>query len=504
MLLSSLIFSFIRARLHEFERYGKDSEQLQQQELNMLIKSATQTEMGRRYHFQEIKTYTQFAQRVPIHSYDELKGDIQRMMHGEANILWPGMPKWFAKSSGTTCDKSKYIPISQESLQKCHFRAAIDVLALYSEINPQSDLFSGKQLVLGGSNKIINRTNSIRVGDLSSILLQNAPEITLAIRTPELKTMLMDEWESKLEAIIKETQTANVRSLSGVPSWMMVMIKRMLEVTGKKDLTEVWPNLEVFFHGGISFSPYRELYKTVIPSPQMHYMETFNASEGFFGIQNTLSESAMLLLVDIGIFYEFIPMNQLDQPGAQAIPLWEVRNGVNYAMVITTNGGLWRYLIGDTICFHSTHPYKFTITGRTKNYINAFGEELMIHNADHAIERTCLQTGAVVKEYTVAPIYLTSRQQGKHQWMIEFEKPPASISQFTELLDHHLQEQNSDYEAKRYKSITLDQPEVIVARKNLFHDWLQSEGKLGGQNKVPRLSNERKTIEKLININDPL
>ena len=435
---------------------------------------------------------------MPLNSYDHLKPLIERMMQGEPNLLWPGGVRWFAKSSGTTNDKSKFIPVTPEILHHCHYRGGCDSVALYLRNYPDSHFFAHKGLILGGSHAPSPLNASVHCGDLSAVLLQNLSPLVELIRVPRKRIILMDKWEQKIQAIVEEVIHKDVNSLSGVPSWMLVLIKAVLERTGCHDLTEVWPHLEVFFHGGVSFAPYREQYRALIPSDRMHYEETYNASEGFFGIQDDPSDPSLLLMLDYSIFYEFIPLSELDREHPTVLPLHQVKVGTCYAMVITTAGGLWRYLIGDTVCFTSVRPYKFIITGRTRHYINAFGEELMVHNADRALAESCRQTGAKVREYTAAPLFLLDRAKGRHQWLIEFEQMPDSVERFAALLDQSLQAVNSDYEAKRYQEISLQPLEVIVARPGLFYDWLARRGKLGGQHKIPRLANDRKLFEELL------
>jgi len=501
MNLTQLLFYFQEKRIETIQDSYRNAEELQMRQLSHLIKHAQTTEWGRLYHYDQIDSYESFAGTVPLQDYEDIKPFVERMLEGKNDLLWPGHTVWFAKSSGTTNDKSKFIPVSREALNDCHYRGAKDSLSFYGHNHPGSRLFEGKSLVLGGSHKISSQINHTFVGDLSAILIHNNPAYTDLIRTPHRDVILMDEWEAKLEKIVETTFQQDVRSLSGVPSWMLVLIKKILERTGKQYLTKVWPNLEVFFHGGVSFAPYREQYKALIPSPTMSYQETYNASEGFFALQNDPTDSAMLLMLDYGIFYEFIPFNEFENENPTAVPLWAVETGKNYAVVISTNSGLWRYKLGDTVTFTSTNPYKIKISGRTKHHINAFGEELMIDNAEKGLMRACAATGAVVKEYTAAPVFMSAENKGKHQWMIEFEKAPASIDGFAEILDKALQELNSDYEAKRYKNMTLNCLEVDVARKDLFHDWLKQKGKLGGQHKVPRLSNSREYLEELLSMN---
>ncbi len=495
---TSFLSIFFKARQREIALYKDLGDDIQRRQLTNLLQVAQGTEFGTKYGFSTLKEYRQFAANVPLSSYEELKPYVERIQAGEQNLIWPTSIQWFAKSSGTTNDKSKFIPITQESLNDCHYRAGKDCVALYLQANPESDFFSGKGLILGGSHDVKNLSSHCCFGDLSAVLIENLPALVNLIRVPEKEVALMSEWEDKLERIANSTMSENVTNLSGVPSWFLVLIKQMLKKSGKSYLTEIWPNLEVFFHGGISFDPYRAQYKELIPSDRMHYMETYNASEGFFGIQNDLTDPAMLLMLDLGIFYEFIPLNEVDSSNPTILPIWEVEVGKNYALVITTNGGLWRYQTGDTVKIASTSPLKITISGRTKHFINAFGEELMVDNAEKALATTCLQTDSLLNNYTAAPVYMSGSAKGKHQWLIEFEKLNVSVAEFAIILDGELQKLNSDYEAKRYKSLALEQLEIVEARKGLFHDWLKERNKLGGQHKIPRLSNTRQQIDDML------
>ena len=496
--IASLVFS---ARQKELDRHYHDAEALQNQVMHRLIERARDTEYGINHLFSSTKNYEQFAQNVPVNTYEELKNDIDRMRHGEHDVLWPGSVKWYAKSSGTTNDKSKFIPVSNEGLQHIHYAGGFDSVALYLRNNPKSRLFDGRALILGGSHAPNYDFSNSLVGDLSAILIENINPLANLVRVPCKKTALLSDFEVKRDRIARETINKKVTNISGVPSWMLSVLTRVLEISGKSNITEVWPDLEVFFHGGVAFTPYRQQYKEIIPSPNMHYMETYNASEGFFGLQDDPNDSAMLLMLDYDIFYEFIPMEEIDKEHPTVVPLSGVQTGRNYAMVISTSCGLWRYLIGDTVTFTSKNPYKFIITGRTKHFINAFGEELIVDNAEKGLAYACEQTGAEVLEYTAAPVFMDNKAKCRHQWMIEFAKEPDDLDRFAHLLDQKLQEINSDYEAKRYKDITLQHLEVIKARRDLFNQWMKSRGKLGGQNKVPRLSNSRRVINELIEMN---
>ena len=495
MSLTQIIGKVFVPRQHALEKHQNGGEALQRAVLEHLIQKAKDTEYGRNHAFDSIKGYDDYVGCVPVNTYEELKGDIDRMRQGETDILWPGRTKWYAKSSGTTNDKSKFIPVTQDGLHDIHYAGGFDSVAIYLRNNPKSRLFDGRALILGGSHAPNYNLPGSLVGDLSAILIENINPLANLVRVPKTSTALLSDFEVKRDRIAREAMTKNVTNISGVPSWMLSMLTRMMEITGKTHLEEVWPNIEVFFHGGVAFTPYREQYKRLITSPNMHYMETYNASEGFFGIQDDPTDKSMLLMLDYGVFYEFIPM---DSENRQPIPLWEVETGKNYAMVISTSCGLWRYEIGDTIQFTSTNPYKFIISGRTKHFINAFGEELIVDNAEQGLAYACEQTGAEVLEYTAAPVFMDANAKCRHQWLIEFSKRPADVQQFAALLDRRLQEINSDYEAKRYKDITLQHLEIVEARQGLFNDWLKLRGKLGGQHKVPRLSNSRDTMEQLL------
>ncbi len=496
-ILTKTISLFFRSRQQAIGNYAEQADELQRKQLSYLLTTARHTEWGRRYDFSSIRSWRDFQERIPVQNYETLKGDIARMIDGESNILWPTPVYWFAKSSGTTNDKSKFLPVTKEILKKTHYQGGFDTVALYLENTPGSCFFMHKGLILGGSHAPSPLNSRVHCGDLSAVLLQNLNPLVNRIRVPRKEIILMDEWESKIKAIVESTCHADVNSLSGVPSWMLVLIRAILRHTGKEYLTDVWPNLEVFFHGGISFEPYREQYKSLIPSERMHYMETYNASEGFFGIQNDPADHSLLLMIDYGIFYEFIPFEEVESDNPTVLPLEAVEKDKNYAMLISTPGGLWRYEIGDTVRFTSLRPYKFVISGRTKHFINAFGEELMVDNADKAIARASQQTGARVKDYTAAPLFILDKAKGRHQWLIEFEVMPPSVADFAAILDRELQSLNSDYEAKRYKEISLQPLEVIVARKNCFYEWLKRKGKAGGQHKIPRLSNNRQFLEEI-------
>ncbi|MFT3903153.1 MAG: GH3 auxin-responsive promoter family protein [Niabella sp.] len=496
-ILSPAISSLARMRHWRIEGWRDHPVDAQREVIQNLVTSAQYTEFGRKYNFHDLYTIRDFKKAVPIQTYETLKPYIERTMQGEQNLLWNSPVYWFAKSSGTTSDKSKFIPVSEESLEDCHYKAAKDVLTMYYQFNPDSQLLTGKGLVLGGSHNINPLNNDAQYGDLSAVLLQNSPFWGHWLRTPELSIALMDEWENKLEMMAQQTINENVTSISGVPTWTLVLFKRILELTGKSCIAEIWPSLELYMHGGVSFTPYREQFKKII-GKDIHYLETYNASEGFFAAQEIPGDDGMLLFSDHGIFMEFMPVSEYGKDDPETVGLMDVDLNTNYATVISTNGGLWRYLIGDTIRFVSTSPYKVIVSGRVKHYINAFGEEVIVNNSDKAISEACAKTGAVVNDYTAAPVYFSENANGAHEWLIEFEKPPANLAAFTEALDAALQSINSDYEAKRHKDIALRMPIVHNLSKGSFSQWLQQKGKLGGQHKIPRLSNERTYVEDIL------
>ena len=501
MSLTRIIKPVFLHRVKTLERYATEAEALQTAALKNLVSRAAATAYGKEHGFDRIKTYDDFRRMVPLNTYEDLKGSIDRMRHGERDVLWPGSVRWYAKSSGTTNDKSKFIPVSQQGLKDTHYRGGFDAVALYLSNHPESRIFDGKALILGGSHQPNYNVAGSLVGDLSAILIENINPLAAMVRVPRKETALLADFEEKRDRIARETIGKNVTNLSGVPSWMMSVLQRVLEISGKDNIAEVWPHLEVFFHGGIAFTPYRELYHRLIPKGGMHYMETYNASEGFFGLQSVPADPAMLLMIDYGVFYEFIPLEDVGKDDAQAVPLWDVKVGKNYALVITTSCGLWRYQIGDTVRFTQKNPYKFVISGRTKSFINAFGEELIVDNAERGLQEACRRTGAVVSEYTAAPVFMDQSGKCRHQWVVEFAKEPDDIDAFARILDETLQQLNSDYEAKRYKDITLQPLEIVKARSGLFNDWLRSRGKLGGQHKVPRLANNRDIIEQVLELN---
>jgi len=499
-IVNSIASWFLKKRFHQIDLFLKYPNEVQQELLSHLLNKAKDTEFGKLYSFDSITNYKTFSERIPISTYEDYQDVIERSRQGENNIFWPQPIKWFAKSSGTTNAKSKFIPVSEDSLEDCHYAASKDLLCMYLNNNENSQLFTGKSLRLGGSKELF-KENGTTFGDLSAILIDNMPFWAEFSSTPSSKVSLMSNWEDKMQAIVDETIQENVTSLAGVPSWMLVLLNNVLETTGKNNLFDIWPNLEVYFHGGVSFLPYKDQYKNILPKSDFKYYEIYNASEGFFAIQDLNNSSELLLMLDYGIFYEFIPMDTYGTKNEKVIPLSDVEKDKNYAVIITTNAGLWRYKIGDTVKFTSINPYRIKVTGRTKHHINAFGEELIIENAEDALRKVCKKTKSEIVDYTAAPIFMQGKEKGAHEWLIEFKTPPNDINYFNELFDNALKALNSDYEAKRYNNITLNKPTIHVAREQLFYDWLKQNNKLGGQHKVPRLSNTRNYIDDLLKLN---
>jgi hypothetical protein len=499
-LVNSVASWFLKKRFHQIDLFLKYPHEVQNELLMNLLTISKDTEIGKIYDFKSIRNYREFSQRVPVSTYEDYQNLIERSRKGEHNIFWSKPIKWFAKSSGTTGAKSKFIPVSSNSLEDCHYAASKDLLCMYLNNNEGSTLFNGKNLRLGGSKELYEENGTI-FGDLSAILIHNMPFWAEFSSTPSNKVSLMSDWEYKMQAIVNETMNENVTSLAGVPSWMLVLLNNVLETSGNKTILDAWPNLEVYFHGGVSFLPYVDQFKSIIPSKSVKYYEIYNASEGFFAIQDRNDSDELLLMLDYGIFYEFIPMNVYGRATEKVIPLSEVEVGKNYAIIVTTNAGLWRYKIGDTVTFTSTSPYRIKVTGRTKHFINVFGEELIIENTDKAIKIATQKTQTEIVDYTAAPIFMEGKSKGAHEWIIEFKTPPKDLQYFVELLDNSLKALNSDYEAKRYNNITLNIPKVHVAQKGLFHKWMKKNNKLGGQHKVPRLSNYRQFLEKLLEMN---
>jgi hypothetical protein len=499
-IVNSIASWFLKKRFHQIELFLKYPIDVQNELLEQLLHTAKNTEIGKQYDFASISTYREFANRIPVTSYEDNQERIERARKGETNIFWPTPIKWFAKSSGTTNAKSKFIPVSTDSLEHCHYAASKDLLCMYLNNNPDANLFLGKSLRLGGSKELYTENGTV-FGDLSAILIDNMPFWAEYSSTPSNEVSLMPDWEVKMQAIVDETIQENVTSILGVPSWMLVLLNNVLETTGKGNLFEVWPNLEVYFHGGVNFDPYIEQYNAILPKENFRYYEIYNASEGFFAIQDRNANKELLLMLDYGIFYEFIPMDNYGSPSEKIIPLSDVEVDKNYAIVITTNAGLWRYKIGDTVRFTSINPFRIKVTGRTKHHINVFGEELIIENAEVALKEASKYTQCEIVDYTAAPIFMEGREKGAHEWIIEFKNPPKDFNAFTTSLDKALMNANSDYEAKRFNNTTLNAPKVHIARQKLFYDWLKGKDKLGGQHKVPRLSNTRDFLEELLHLN---
>lgn len=499
--INSFLSWIFKSRLGQIDNFKENPISVQEATFRELIDAGKKTEFGREYGFDQIRTYADFTSKVPVFDYETFKPYIEKTMQGRQNIIWNTDIEWFAKSSGTTGSRSKYIPVTEESLEECHYKGGKDMVSLYVSTYPESKLFTGKSLSIGGTleKNPLNPQGTAKAGDVSAVIMQNLPIWAQFARTPSLETALMSEWEAKIEKMARETMNENVTSIAGVPTWTVVLLRKILELKKAKNILEVWPNLEVFFHGAVAFGPYRSLFKELIPSEKMHYMETYNASEGFFGIQDQPDSDELLLLLDYGIFYEFIPMEEWDKENPKVLPLKDVEVGKNYAMVISTNGGLWRYKIGDTVKFTSTLPYRFRISGRTKHFINAFGEEVIVENAEAAVQFAAEETHSTIANFTAAPVYFEGNgSNGAHEWIIEFQKAPENLEEFTRLLDHKLRQVNSDYDAKRHKDIALKMPIVHQAPNGLFESWLGKKGKLGGQHKVPRLSNSRELLEEIL------
>ncbi len=502
-IINKIVNKVTQKRLLQIEQFKKSPFKVQKNLLKELLESAENTSFGKEHQFSEILAdfnISKFQKKIPVRDYEALKPYIDKIAAGENNVLWKGAIKWFAVSSGTTADKSKFIPVSKEALEENHFRGGKDIIAVYTAQNENTKLVKSKSLVIGGSRQIHSIDNKIYYGDLSAVIIDNLPVWSHLLRTPKKEIALLPEWEKKLELMAEKAVEDNVTSITGVPSWTLVLLKRILEKTGKKNIKEIWPDFELFIHGGVSFEPYREMFKKILPE-NTRYLETYNASEGFFAFQDDLSRDDMLLMLDIGIFYEFIPLDEFFNENPPVLTVKDVKKDVNYALVITTNSGLWRYVIGDTVRFTSLFPHKIKITGRIKHFINAFGEELIIENAEKALKITSEKTNSAIREFTAAPVYISENNTGAHEWLIEFSVKPEDITKFTEILDEELKKVNTDYAAKRYNDLTLRMPKVHIARENLFYDWLKSKGKLGGQNKIPRLANNRKYIDDLLKMN---
>ena len=499
-IFNSVFTWFMKKRIHQIELFMKYPNEVQEEWFEQLVTRAENTEWGKKHHYKSITNLTEFKERVPIQTYDTLKPYIERMLQGEQNVLWPSEIRWFAKSSGTTNDRSKFIPVSEDALEECHFKGGRDLLTIYFNNRPDAKMFTGKILTLGGSHQISQLSPDTSFGDLSAVLMKNLPLWAEFHRTPDLDIALLENFEEKIERMAYATKDVNVTSISGVPTWNLLLFKRILEITGKNNLLEVWPNLEMYFHGAVNFTPYREQFKKLIPDENMYYLENYNASEGFFGIQDTKEPGEMLLMLDYGVFYEFLPLENLHDEHPHTLTLDEVELDKNYALIISTNAGLWRYMIGDTIKFTSLSPFRIQITGRTKHFINAFGEEVIIDNAERALEEACSQTGAIIRDYTAAPVYFNGDECGAHEWLIEFEKKPTEFERFVDIMDETLRRVNSDYDAKRFKDMALRRPIVRNMPKDTFFNWMRDRGKLGGQHKVPRLANNREYVDAILKV----
>ncbi len=493
------LFSFlIKKRLQQIHLFRDNPHEAQLEVFHQLVRSARHTEWGKRHEYATVRDPDVFRERVPLQDYNDVRPYVERMRQGQQNLLWPTDVKWFAKSSGTTQDRSKFIPVTREALEDCHYKGGKDLIALHYEQFPQSKLFMGMSMVVGGSSTIERLRPDAYAGDLSAIIIRNLPLWVELRRTPAIEVALMDKWEDKIEQMARETMREDVRCIAGVPSWTLVILRRILELTGRRHMLEVWPNLELFMHGGVSFRPYREQFAALFPSPTMNYLESYNASEGYFAIQDRHGADDLLLMLDYGIFFEFMPMDQVGQERPGTRLLHEVEVGCQYALVVSTNAGLWRYMPGDTVRFTSVRPYRIQVSGRIRSYINAFGEELIVENADRAIEAACRAHGAVVQEYTAGPIHQDDSGRGGHEWLIEFERTPADLDAFVATLDGTLREVNSDYDAKRTGDRILARPLVHALPTGTFHEWMKRRGKLGGQHKVPRLANDRSYVEQLL------
>lgn len=491
---------YLKKRIPLIEHSFRNGADVQHQMFTELMGEARKTSFGRDFKLAEVKTIDQYRERVPLFEYDDLKPYIQRVMHGEQRVLWPGDITWFAQSSGTTSDKSKYIPVSYEALEECQFRGSRDVLAWYYYHNADAKIFQGKGLIVGGSHQVNALAENSYSGDLSAVMMNNMPFIANFLATPSMDIALLPDWENKIQKMIESTHAENVTNISGVPSWTMLLLRGILEKTKASCILEIWPNLELYVHGGVNFSPYKDQFASLVGG-DIAYRETYNASEGFFGVQDNTNED-MALMLDYGIFYEFIPIELCGTDNPRTLWLDEVEIGKKYAVVLNTNAGLWRYQLGDTIEFTSRNPFRIKITGRTKSFINAFGEELMVENAEKAMTIAQQKTGAVVSEFTAAPVYLKGKKKGRHQWLIEFNTEPESLEYFADVLDQELCNANSDYESKRKGNMVLERLEMVVCKPQTFYKWLKRKQKLGGQHKIPKLCNDRKIIEEIIKINN--
>ena len=499
-IFNSILSWVMKKRIHQIELFIKYPMDVQQEVFKYLINTAKNTEFGKSYGYADIDSVDKFVERVPVQTYEDHFPNIERIMRGEQNILWPSDIKWFAKSSGTTNAKSKFIPVSPEALEDCHMKGGKDLISMYLNNRPDSQMFEGKSLSIGGSHQInqLDPSGDSSYGDVSAVIMKNMPLWAKYVRTPSEEVALLDNWDEKIERMAQEVAYENVTSMSGVPTWTLLVLQKVMEIRGVDNVSDMWPDLEAFFHGAVAFGPYRKLFESMISSPKMQYVEMYNASEGVFGISDTTVNDEMLLMLDYGIFYEFIPTEEVDKEDPKVVQLADVELGKNYAIIISTNSGLWRYMIGDTVKFTSLSPYRIKVSGRTKHFINAFGEELIVENAETAITYACENASAVIENFTAAPVYLQHGKQGGHEWLIEFSKPPMDLDFFTSLLDRKLKEINSDYEAKRQKDLALVAPVIHAVPVGTFYNWMKKRGKLGGQNKVPRLSNNREYVDDIL------
>lgn len=493
--INNLVRLYLKRRRRRIDRVYRNAQRYQEIWLKNIIQKGRHTEVGKKYDLSSCRSYEDFVRKVPVHTYETIRDDIVRMMKGETDVLWPGQIKWYSKSAGTTSDKSKYIPVSREYLFKGHVAGSWDTMAFLYDKIPDAAMFSEKSLLVGGSLEKYPENPSTNIGDISAILIHRMPTIGRPFYTPDFETAVLPSWDEKIEKIIRISGKENVVMIGGVPTWNIVLFRKMLEYYKKDNLLELWPNLQAYVHGGVSFTPYQQVFEELIPSDKMVYQEIYNASEGFFAVQDRRDKPGMRPLLDNSMFFEFVPPDEWHKPFPNAVPIWKVKKGVNYALLVTNNSGLWRYSPGDTVEFTSTEPWRFRVTGRTRHYINAFGEEVIVANTDEALSLTCQQTGAIATEYTVAPIYFDGSTKGGHEWLVEFQHLPIDMDTFAKLLDKNLQSLNSDYQAKRFKDMALEPLHLDGIPPGTFEKWLRSNKTMGAQLKIPRLSNDRKILE---------
>lgn len=499
-IFNKIIAKYLKLRHKKIDRFIEFPYETQENVLNYLVSTAKNTQWGKKYGYSQIKSYKDFNNMVPISTYDEIKPYIHKMMVGETNILWPDNVHLFSKSSGTTEDKSKFIPVTVENLKECHIKGGWDAVSILYKKNPESKLFASKNLIMGGSLQKFDKNPAITIGDISALMMDNMPTIGKPFHTPDFDIAMMSDWNKKIPLMAEIASKENVAIFGGVPSWLLVLFKEVLRQTGKKNLLEVWPNLEAYMHGGVNFGPYKKQFQELIPKDDFLYVNVYNSSEGYFAVQNDFESDSedMLLLLDNQIFFEFMPFDQYGSDNPEVFSIKDVELGKNYVILISTNSGLWRYIVGDTVEFTSLAPFKIKITGRTKHFINVFGEEVMVSNTDKALSKIQDKHNVSILEYTVGPVFMDGKHKGGHQWLIEFEKPPKDLNQFQTDLDTALQNINSDYEAKRYNGLALQELQIVSVPSGTFYNWMKSKGKLGGQNKVPRLYNSRKYLEELL------